>query len=259
MIICFSGTGNSLQVAETLAPLIDDNVTLLSDLKEITGNRVVWVCPIYSWGIPPVVLDTIKALPDQTGREHHLVATCGDDCGLADRMFRDAIAERGAQSGVVATVIMPNNYVALPGFDVDSPETARCKLDAMPERVAAIARMILNDDTQTDVTHGSMAWIKTRIIYPWFVRNEMSPKRFHSTDACIGCGICSLTCPLGNIDMVNGSSHQVPCWGDNCAACFRCYHICPHHAIGYGKSTKSKKQYVNPTLMENLKKLNKIK
>jgi Fe-S-cluster-containing hydrogenase component 2 len=33
-----------------------------------------------------------------------------------------------------------------------------------------------------------------------------------------------------------------PFWRDNCMLCSRCYHICPRHAVQYGKTTVGKGQ-----------------
>lgn len=246
MIICFSGTGNSLEVARQLGSRLGEEVIMLSAAPRALSGRVIWVFPIYSWGVPPVILAAIRKLELTGGSVHHMVATCGDDCGYADRMFRKAIAARGAETGVTATVIMPNNYVTLPGFNVDTPEVASAKLGAMPERVEEVAAMIESGHAATSVTRGSFPLFKTRVIYPWFVRHAMSPKPFASTSACTGCSLCARTCPMGNIEMEPSSDHKRPAWHDRCAFCLRCYHICPHHAVAYGKATGGKGQYMNP-------------
>ena len=36
----------------------------------------------------------------------------------------------------------------------------------------------------------------------------MSPRPFHASDACVGCGICARSCPTGNITMKGGR----PAW-----------------------------------------------
>lgn len=58
MILCFSGTGNSLYIAKLLADYLNDNVTelkdeLLLDSGQATIScknevRIVWVFPVYS-------------------------------------------------------------------------------------------------------------------------------------------------------------------------------------------------------------------
>ena len=181
---------------------------------------------------------------------HHAVVTCGDDCGLADRMWRKAITDRGWRDGAMMSVQMPNNYVSLPGFDVDPENVRISKLQAYLERVREVGAKIREAESSgekvTDIVRGSFAWIKTRVIYPWFVRHAMSPSRFSVNDECISCGKCARHCPLGNITM-QPSQHNPealrPCWRNDCAGCLGCYHICPVHAINYTSATRNKGQY----------------
>lgn len=258
MILFFSGTGNSRRVALQLADELGETIKQLTpSLRGASfkfsadDRRVVWVFPVYSWGVPPYIRELINSIGfDSTSPVRmHAVMTCGDDCGRADRMWRKDIRKRGWCDGVVCTVQMPNNYVAMKGFDIDPKDIEDLKLAAAPARVAEVADLIreseLTDREITDVTAGGFAWLKTVVVYPWFVRNAMSPKRFRSTDACIGCGKCAQACPLGNIQMTDkeGDVHARPCWGNDCAGCLACYHVCPTHAIAYGSATRGKGQY----------------
>lgn len=47
---------------------------------------------------------------------------------------------------------------------------------------------------------------------------------------------------VGNIMMMG----RKPVWGMDCTSCLACYHVCPQHAVQYGKRTKDKGQYFNP-------------
>jgi len=245
MILCFSGTGNSRAVAGWLAAALGEDVTLIDrrfldsrpDARDT--ERVVWVFPVYSWGVPPVVLEAIR-LFGVSGRRNYAVCTCGDDVGLMPRMLRAALAGCGAGLSGVWSVIMPNNYVTMKGFDVDPADVVGAKLEAAPARVREIARQIAMRVTGvTDVVKGRFAWLKTRVVYPWFVRHAMSPELFHVTDDCVGCGKCAAVCPMENISMENAH----PRWSDRCAFCLACYHVCPCHAVAYGSATRNKGQY----------------
>lgn len=251
MILCFSGTGNSRFVARYLSTALRQNVVMIGrelfDRPEIDSGdgMIVWVCPVYSWGMPPVVRKMIALLqPVGPTRVHHLVFTCGDDVGRAPEMFRRDISARGWTPGGIWSVTMPNNYVIMKGFDVDNPDVAAAKLAAMPRRVECIAREIATGALgTTDVVRGRFAWVKTHVIYPWFIRHAMSPAPFSTVKgACIGCGKCVVTCPMKNVRLVS----RRPVWGDDCAFCLACYHVCPRHAVAYGTKTSGKGRYMAP-------------
>lgn len=259
MILYFSGTGNSRAVATGLGTLLNEEVIAMTPSLRggnltlpVGTRRLIWVFPVYSWGVPPYVLDILRTvtLNGATGIIHHAVMTCGDDCGLADKMWRKAITQRGWRDSCVMSVQMPNNYVCLPGFDVDPAGVEADKLSAYPERVKSVAHEIKRAESSgqavTDIVRGSFAWIKTRVIYPWFVRHAMNPARFSVSDACISCGKCAVSCPLDNITMsTSGSCRKSsrPTWGSDCAGCLGCYHTCPVHAIDYTSATRNKGQY----------------
>lgn len=244
MILVFSGTGNSLYVAGLLASAdcLDDRVVRFPESVEIKpGERVVWCFPVYSWGVPPVVIKWMRAVAPAlkgSGR-HYAVMTCGDDTGDTPGQWRRLIKKLGFEPSTAYSVQMPNTYVLMKGFDTDPAELASEKLAAAPARVKHIAGCISGDVPGDQCVRGSWAWFKSAVIYPWFVRYAMSPRPFHPTPQCVGCGLCARTCPLNNITM----QKQRPVWGENCALCLRCYHICPHHAVAYGKATTNKSQY----------------
>lgn len=263
MIVWFSGTGNSKCMAQRLSehlgddcviplPTLSDRIGNLEDDK--AGDCVLWVIPVYSWGIPPYVRRIIREIESSLfcRLTHHLVLICGDDCGMAPEMWRKELKKRSWPTGNSYTVIQPNNYVAMKGFDVDSTEVAEKKLKDSQERVRMIAEDISkfrsSASRHDDVVRGSFPRLKTGLIYPWFVRNAMSPKLFYSTDTCISCGKCANICPLDNIEMkIHGEEAKSrPHWGRNCAGCLACYHVCPVHAVEYGNKTAHKGQYLNP-------------
>ena len=250
MIIVFSGTGNSMLVARELQKHIGGDITvaegdlLLAPARHVIevpeGENVVWVMPVYSWGLPPVMSAFMRKVKMKGGHEvsHFLVLTCGDDIGYADSEWRRLAGRRGWNPRGAFSVTMPNTYVCMKGFDVDSEEVAAGKLSAMPGRVEAIAGAMRRRFSESDVVRGSWAWVKTNVVYPYFARFCMSPRPFATTGGCSSCGLCARSCPMENIAMSNGR----PEWGRRCALCLRCYHICPSHAVAYGTHTAGKGQ-----------------
>lgn len=246
MILLFSGTGNSLHVANLLAGHLGDDIVRLpvegNKIVPDGSGRVIWVFPVYSWGVPPVVARLIKNIdiPGAGQAVHHAVMTCGDDVGRADRMWRSLVNGRGWKAGAAFSVQMPNTYVLMKGFDVDLKTLEKEKIANAAPRCRAIASRIedFNGEEYADVVSGGFAWVKTKIVYPYFVKFEMSPKPFHFTENCIGCGKCAAICPMKNITMAERRPH----WGADCALCLGCYHVCPQHAVAYGKATARKGQ-----------------
>lgn len=253
MVIFFSGNGNSKAIAVSISEALNQSIL---DLRgEIlnnphtfkyaphSGEPIIWVFPVYSWGIPPVVTKFIKnSRIDCTNNTHYLVLTCGDDCGMTARQWTRLITRRGWKARGKASIFMPNTYVLMKGFDIDSKEVASKKIEDSKEKIKNIVQKINNDFNTDDTFHGSFAWLKSKIVYPWFIRYSMSPRKFSHNDKCISCGKCVKSCPLNNILMVD----NYPVWNNNCAMCLACYHICPKKAVTYGKITYNKGQYTYP-------------
>lgn len=255
MIICFTGTGNSRSVADKLQESLGDEVLRMPPghmidptkaVVRVADGRAIWVMPVHAWSVPWIVRRIISKMRLQAPDDvvHHLVLTCGDDIGYADKVWRHAIEQRGWRTGSAFSVQMPNSYTFLPGFDVDKPEVAEAKLQAMPDRVDSIIDSIdaIQDEVKVDVVRGSFPWLKTNVLSWIFNKFLRSPRNFKVSEACVGCGSCMRNCPTVNITMSEGK----PKWGDICVLCTRCYQVCPCHAISYSLGGKKKGQYLCP-------------
>ena len=246
MIFYFSAEGNSRYVAGRLGERLGEEVTDIADLDfdfanlgKYSGEILVIVSPVYSWGLPVPVKEFLHTLRPWRGYAYG-VLTCGDDTGMAHRMLVDEAAKSGVKIAGVSSIQMPNTYVILPGFDVDSDERRDAKLKAAPARIAEIADAIAERRKGFDVVTGGMPKLKTSLIYPLFLRYGINPSKFRTTDTCSGCGQCAASCPLKNITL---NADKRPEWGKNCVSCLKCYHICARHAIQYGQITRHKGQY----------------
>lgn len=245
MIYYFSGTGNSAFVAESLGRILDEEtVRLPAHHAEISGERVIFVCPVYAWGVPPVVMSFIAMQSEEWIREASkkeiwAVFVCGDEVAMAPEMLFSALKRRSLMLKGVFSAIAPNNYVLLPGFDVDDKAIEVGKLRSLPKRIEDIASKIKSGIGQIDVVRGSFPRLKTRLVYPLFCKWGISPSKWEAGEECVGCGKCIHVCPNDNIRLVEGK----PAWGRDCTSCLACYHVCPEHAVRYGRITSRKGQY----------------
>ncbi len=252
MICYFTGTGNSEFVARRIGEALGENVYFMSDNapQEPEGESIGFVFPVYSWGVPPNVAEFIRRLSEGFRNSVNVgkipvwvVMTCGDEVAKAPEMMKRILSESGMKAESIWSVIMPNNYVLLPGFDVDSREVEKRKLEAAPARIREIAEGIKQHRQCVDVTRGKMATLKTSVVFPLFKHWGIFTSKWHSTDSCVGCGICVRSCSLNNIEL---DEERRPKWGKNCCSCLACYHSCPRHAVEYGKETAKKGQYFLP-------------
>lgn len=251
MIYYFSGTGNSKWVAGKLASILGESLVEIGDAirsgrfryELATGESIGWVFPVYSWGPPPVVLDFIAKWHVEGyvkgGTYCYMVAVCGDDIGLTADIWRKALGYIDGDGAF--SIQMPNNYILLPGFDVDSKDVERKKLEHAKARVEELAKAILAKEHVTDVVTGSCKWIKSRVIRPFFNACLMSDSRFTADkDVCTSCGLCVKVCPMKNISL---GEDGLPRWKGNCAMCLGCIHHCPVRAIQYGDITRKRGRY----------------
>ena len=250
MIYYFSGTGNSLHVAEQLAKTLGERLISIADCLSTgdvrhtlePGEKIGFVFPIYSWGPAPVVIDFIKRWHiyeyDRNTTYCYMVGVCGDEVGLSVEMWRKALGF--IRGNAAFSIQMPNNYILLPGFDVDSKDLENSKRQAAGARIKAIAEAVNACSTVDDVVVGPMPWLKSKLVYPLFKRFYMSDRPFCVQDEkCTHCGLCEKVCPNKNISMKDGT----PKWQGNCAMCLSCIHRCPAKAIQYGKITHKKGRY----------------
>lgn len=251
MIYYFSGTGNSKWVARMLASILGERLVEIGDAirsgkfrYELASDESIgWVFPVYSWGPPPVALDFISKWHVNGYKKDktycYMVAVCGDDIGLTADIWRKALGY--IYGNAAFSVQMPNNYILLPGFDVDSKDVEREKLERAKSRVEEVAKAILAKSHVTDVVTGSCKWIKSRVIRPFFNAFLMSDRRFKvDADVCTSCGLCAKVCPMKNITM---DEKGLPRWNGNCAMCLGCIHHCPVRAIQYGDITRKRGRY----------------
>ena len=205
-----------------------------------------FVFPVYGWRVPRILarfLATELAGRLQGARPSFVwaVMTCGDDVGQADRVLeRELRATVGLGLDAAYSVNMPDTYLGLPGFRLDSPDELKSKYAGAETRIRAIRAALAARDRRRDLKRGAFAWAKTSLVGTFFDRFLCNDRRWRvDAAACTHCGRCVRRCPAGAI--VQGTDGCVSWTRDGrCTGCFRCYHNCPAGAISCGRSTQGK-------------------
>jgi NAD-dependent dihydropyrimidine dehydrogenase PreA subunit/flavodoxin len=248
MIYYFSGCGNSRHVAETLAQGLDDTLVFIPeaarnnqyDLTLAEDERLGFVFPVYSWAPPRLVLDFLKQLRINGKPGYvYFACTCGDQCGQTEKIFRNALQEKGWELDACFSLIMPETYIGMGGFKLDPVEKAKKKIAEANVVLTRNIPRLMNKERFSEMTVGNFAWLKSHLINNSFNKYATDDSKYRSNEKCIGCGKCVETCPLKNISLENGR----PKWNGHCTMCMACYHHCPVNAIQYGKATEGKGQY----------------
>ena len=264
MIFYFSGCGNSKHVAETIAAGLDDKLVFIPeaaredryDYELAEGERLGFVFPVYAWAPPKLVLDFVKKMtvkvPEPAVPEAHrrvegptfkpyiyFACTCGDECGLTEKVFRKAVEQKGWSLSACFGMKMPETYIGMAGFKLDTEESAKKKFAEAEATLKRNIPRLANKEQFSEMIKGGAAWLKTYVINGSFNKFATNDTKYLSTDQCISCGKCVEVCPLKNVTLEEGR----PKWNGNCTMCMACYHHCPVNAIQYGKATVGKGQY----------------
>lgn len=250
MIFYFSGTGNSQTIAQRISQAIGEETFRITSetppLLPIHETVLGFIFPVYGWDVPPIVKKFIRNLriDENSPKYIFMVCTCGDDIGHTDKRFFRLLKEKGWECHAAWSVLMPDTYIGLPGFEIDSEEEINQKLSAACQQTQQIAQSIIKREKNIrNLKNGKFAWTKTHILgwafYHWLTGDH----KFHTKSNCTHCGKCAKVCPLNNITY---TTEGFPKWNGHCSDCLACYHHCPQRAIEYGRFSKGKGQYRIP-------------
>ena len=253
MIIYFSGTGNCLAVARSIAQAVGDQVMPLIDAaqKDLTGEkRIGLVYPSYDFNAPPAVRNLVPRLKISADAYVFIVVPCGAQAGNSIWSVRRLLRERGIEVAYAHKIRVPDNSAISFGRN---PNDQVWKFDRFASR---LQRIIGDVKAERHAFHYSwwsfIGWIMGLPAVESKLLGAFRPAV--NADKCIGCGICAKLCPVANITFVpdgnkdtSEKSGQVAHIGGQCTMCLGCVHACPQQAIELGgKSTVKAHQYRHP-------------
>lgn len=251
MIFYFSGTGNSLYVAQKLfendgTELVDITKAIHEknfeyDVKE--GEKIGFIFPVYFYGLPTVVAEFVDQLTFKSELKPftYSVITCAGSIGNADKMLENSLRKKNLRLNSSFSVKMPNNYNIM--SDLPGKEKQNLVLQNAEKEIDKITELLKAGKEGNFAKHGYI-FMFTPIVYPLYGIYRKT-KKFYATDACNSCGSCAEMCPSEVIQIENGK----PAWiAEKCSHCSACINRCPNRAIQYGNSTNKRGRYVNPNV-----------
>lgn len=251
-IYYFSGTGNSLHVARTIAEQLGDskviNIAWLKpDVIEDKNDTVGIVFPVFYLDAPNIVKDFVKKLRLDPNAYVFSIATCGGQSGNSFQTLDKILKVKGGHLSAGFTLkTVDNAYI---GMNLVTPLENREKiLKASDEELTKIIE-ILNkrEKHKLKLNYNIVSGIEGGMSSTFATHLYGLPRRFNVTDKCTGCGICQKLCPVGNIKQVD----KKVTWGDNCTQCLACFHWCPQAAIEIGKKSGNIARYHHPAIKVN--------
>ncbi len=248
----FSGTGNSLAIAEALCKRLPDcELVPLASVAKGPGriapetDRVGIIGPVYFSGLPALVADFALRLDLSKVPYSFAVLTLGGSGGTAalhqlERILTQGPGRRGLDAGF--TVKMPGNYVLM--YSPPNNATIAKILARADHRVDEIAGMVERGVQKRPSMPLFWSFVQ-HLVYPKFITGvHDADRKFTVDDRCTSCGICVKVCPVENIQLEEGR----PVWLHHCEQCMACIQLCPSLAIQAGKKTEQRGRYCHPGL-----------
>jgi len=247
MIFYFSGTGNSLMVAQRIAEALGDEHMAITDIlhgirripRMSPDEKIGLICPVYFFGLSDLVEKFISLLEPFAGDRYIFgVLTYGTMTGMAASVMRRLFALRGIRLNAVFSVRMVDVWT--PMFNLSDSDACLRRTEAAMPKIDRIINLIRAKAHESNPSLPSFFAPLGRKVYD----AQRATRKFSLiTERCIGCGLCARGCPASAITM----DDDRPRWSkEQCTLCLRCLHRCPSFAIQYGSRTASHGQFINP-------------
>ena len=231
----FSGTGNTLLMAEALACELKNagmGATLLSmertDHFELPiGAALGLAVPVACFSTYPTAWRFIDSLPDGAGREVFFLATMGGYSGGMDGPVRRALKAKGYEPIGSLIVKMPGNY-------------GNKTIDAGANKIKEEKARVLVKKFASDLIEDRASWPRGSAVLPGFFASLAHGRKPWSLfyrmfpidvdpDKCSACALCVRLCPETNIRIDDKTCKAAI--GGRCQCCQRCIAFCENGAI----------------------------
>ncbi len=246
-LLYFSGTGNSLAVAEELAEGLDSPrpEPLSYSGGRIEADVLGIISPVYFARPPVYVEEIIETMDFGTIDYASIVLTGGGLFGDALSMLADRLGNKGVDVSAGFLIPMPGNHPMIAAFQKRSHQSYYRRAS---KRISTIIDAVSNGiENYRSMSFHPLGSFLSNMLF----RGPYQLSREHRLDevfcvntACDSCGVCEKVCPTKNISLSPSTGY--PVWNHNCANCAGCYHLCPREAIEFSGIPRQMKRYCHP-------------
>lgn len=233
--VYFSGTGNTRYCIEKLVHGLDAHAGCIgiehpSAIQAMAqSDFIVLAYPVYFSNLPKIMRDFIKS--NQSiffGKKVFIIATMGlfsgDGTGCAARLLKQYGAE-----------IVGGLHLKMPDCIGDEKllkktrEENRIIVKRAEEKIKKAVQALKSGQAPREglsfLCH--MAGLFGQRLWFYNKTKHYSGKLKISSEQCVGCGVCTKLCPMGNLSV----EHQMATPHNQCTMCYRCISNCPNQAI----------------------------
>ncbi len=232
--VYLSGTGNTKHCVEKLVKMLDPTAQCFpleyADIIQILKKHdtVVLGYPTQFSNAPFMVRDFIKTNSSLWNGEK---VFCVNTMGLFS----------GDGTGCIARILKKYGAVILGGLQLKMPDSV-CDSKLLKKSIEENKLIVKAADRRIEQTAEQIKAGK----YPreglsfiahikglfgqrlWFYNKTTNySDKLKISDLCVGCGLCSKNCPMGNIKIEDNKATA----GGKCTMCYRCISLCPKQAI----------------------------
>ena len=247
IVFYFSGTGNSLKVAKTIANKLENGKIISMAKNEsynLTGqyDSIGFVYPTYFGGLPNKVYKFINniIINNDNNVFFYAITTYGgflaNGLSQIDEIF---LNKHNLKINYGQKIVMVPNYIVKYNWNIKISKVIK----RADKKTGQVIESIKNKENKS---------IKKHILYKYFdkyywEKMKQVPsmdKDYNINSNCTVCGICEEVCPVKNIEIIN----KIPQFKHNCEQCVACIQYCPQKAINYKDITQNRRRYTNPEI-----------
>lgn len=233
--VYFSGTGNTRYCIEKFVYGLDPDAGCISieypsaAQAMAQSDFIVLAYPIYFSNLPKIMRDFLESNRGVfSGKKVFILATMGlfsgDGTGCAARLLKKYGAE-----------IVGGLHLKMPDCIGDEKLLKKTKKEnrvlvkQAEEKIKKAAQAFKSGQAPREglsfLCH--MAGLFGQRLWFSHKTKQYSDKLKISSEKCVGCGVCTKLCPMGNLSVEN----QRAVHHNRCTMCYRCISNCPQQAI----------------------------